>query len=207
MRDFHKQVEKRHYAFGTYYTQARWASIWHQLDEVLRFDPDSVLEVGGGLGIFKQTLGCLGVPVTVADIAEDLNPDVVGSVTALPFDGKSFDVACAFQVLEHLPFSAFPMAVSELARVARKAVIISLPDAKTSYGVQVHLPRLGKKSFWVTIPFKRSPVSTPEHFWELEQKGYPLGRILKAMRPAGFQRIRTYRADGNRYHRFFIANL
>ena len=51
------------------------------------------------------------------DVAEDLQPEVVGSVTKLPFPDKSFDVVVAFEVLEHLPFEKFEVAVSEISRV------------------------------------------------------------------------------------------
>lgn len=202
-----KQVDKKHYDFSSYYTKARWCSIWHQVDEVNRFQPESVLEVGGGLGVFKQTMACFGVPVTVVDIAEDLNPDIVGSVTDLPIKDNSFDVACAFQVLEHLPFENFGPALKELKRVARKAVVISLPDAKTNYGIQLTIPRMGKRNVWFSIPFKRSPVVTNEHFWEIEQKGYPLAKIISEINNAKFKSIKTYRATDNRYHRFFINKI
>jgi hypothetical protein len=207
MTAFEQQVDKSHYRFGKYYTQARWASIWHQVNEVMRFQPTTVVEVGGGLGIFKQTMSCLGIPVTVVDIAGDLKPDIVGSVTSLPIGDDTFDVACAFQVLEHLPFDLFASAVTELKRVARKAVVLSLPDAKTSYGIQLTLPRLGKRSFWASVPFKRSPISTPEHFWEVEQKGFPLRAVIQALEHVGFRSIKTFRVDDNRYHRFFINTL
>ena len=63
-----KQVESSHYAFSRYMDQRRWASIWHQLDEVLSLQPNKVLEIGAGAGIFKQVASCYGVFVESLDI-------------------------------------------------------------------------------------------------------------------------------------------
>ena len=42
-----------HYSFSTYITKKRWTSYWHQLDEVYRLHPNSILEIGKGSGIFS----------------------------------------------------------------------------------------------------------------------------------------------------------
>src|ERR671916_332050 len=58
------------------------------------------------------------------------NPEgrfVAGSVVDLPFPGRSFDVVGCFEVLEHLPGDLPRKALSELGRVARQAVVLSVP--------------------------------------------------------------------------------
>ena len=52
---------------------------------------------------------------------------VVGSIVDLPFPDRSFDVVGCFEVLEHLPGDLPRRALSELARVARRAVVLSVP--------------------------------------------------------------------------------
>lgn len=206
---FEKQVDRSHYKFGKYYSKERWSSLWHQIDEVLKFEPESVLEVGGGLGIFKHTMSCFSVSVTSVDIAEDLNPDILGSVTELPIENNSFDVTCAFQVLEHLPFKYFAKALGELKRVARQAVVISLPDAKPVYPNSLCLPKMGKFEFSIPKPmvnYKNIPLC-PEHMWEINRPGYRVDNILKVFRVLEFQNVETYRVDRNPYHRFFVSKL
>jgi ubiquinone/menaquinone biosynthesis C-methylase UbiE len=206
---YEKQVDRSHYAFAKYYSKERWSSIWHQVDEVLKFEPKSVLEVGGGLGVFKHAMSCFDVLVTSADIAQDLKPDIVGSITELPIEDNSFDVTCAFQVLEHLPFDHFSQGLKELKRVARKAIIISLPDAKPVYPVSICLPRLGNKQFLVPklfVDYKKMPLHW-EHVWEVNRPNYEIGRILRVFSELRISNVSTYRVSANPYHRFFIARF
>jgi len=42
---------------------------------------------------------------------------------------KSLDVVCAFQMLEHVPYEKSLAIFAEMAHVARKGAVISLPDA------------------------------------------------------------------------------
>lgn len=202
---FEKQVDKRHYDFFAYIDKERWASFWHQIDEVLSYFPDSVLEVGGGPGILKSILTIKEVRVTSVDIAEDLNPDVVASVTDLPFNDESFDVSCAFEVLEHIEFRFFVKSLSELSRVARVAVVISIPDARFFYPQILSIPYVGKKCFLLPRPFKklRTLKDEKEHKWEIN-RGVSLRTIEAAIRDAGLFQAKTFRVDEHPYHRFFV---
>lgn len=206
---FQKQVNRSHYSFSSYYTKARWSSLWHQMHEVLHFDPKSVLEVGAGLGMFKQAMSCFGVTVTSVDIAEYLNPDIVGSVTDLPVTSDSFDVACAFQVLEHIPFDYFAKSLSELKRVSRLAVVISLPDAKLVYPSSLTIPKVGIIEFDIPKPFvnyAELPLWN-EHMWEVNRPGFSVEDIIQAFHDAGLRDVKTYRVNTNKYHRFFVSKI
>ncbi|MDR0792564.1 MAG: class I SAM-dependent methyltransferase [Chitinophagaceae bacterium] len=203
-----KQVDKSHYGFDRYVHQNRWSSFYHQINEIIKTEPNSILEVGVGAGISKSILkDVLHFSYESIDIDEELHPDHVGSVLDMPFADKQFDTVGCFEVLEHLPFDSFEKALSELFRVANKAVIISLPDVCPV--TRIHIPRLlEKKMILKSFMQKKQHVFDGEHYWEINKKGYELNKVIKKITETGsaYQFIleKEYRKFENPYHHFFV---
>ena len=114
--------------FLEYNNQTRFISYSVQLKEILTLKPKSVLEIG----VWYKVLGSMlksfpDIDYKTLDIDENNKLDIVGSVTNIALEDKQFDIVCAFQVLEHLPFDLFETSLTEMMRVANKGVIISLP--------------------------------------------------------------------------------
>jgi SAM-dependent methyltransferase len=205
-----KQVEAEHYRFGSYMQLPRWDSLWHQLNEVAALDAKTVLEIGPGPGYFKAMAERLGIRVETADLDPDLKPDHVASVTDLPLPDNSYDAACAFQVLEHLPFDAALVALDELARVARHHVVISLPDSRRTWRYLLHLPKLGERRFMLKRPQTAAPdhVFDGEHYWEINKRGYELEKVTASFLKSGRLRLeRTFKPFENTNHRFFSFSV
>lgn len=200
-----KQVDRSHYDFARYVSRGRWASMWHQLDTVIRLAPKSVLEVGPGAAIFQRVAGQFGLAVETVDVDPELQPDHVASATELPFADGAYDLACAFQMLEHLPYELSLRAFAEMTRVARRHVVISLPDAKTAWRFSFHVPRRGNVDVLLPRPAfgLRSHRFDGEHYWEINKRGYSLAKVtadLASLCPLK----RTWRVPELPYHRFFI---
>jgi ubiquinone/menaquinone biosynthesis C-methylase UbiE len=99
--------------------------------------PETFLDAGCGEGFVAELLlrQMPGLELTgfdfnpdAVEIAKAKNPGatfVTASIFDLAFDDNSFDVVGCFEVLEHLIEPQ--QALKELTRVARKAVIISVP--------------------------------------------------------------------------------
>ncbi|MGO4917645.1 class I SAM-dependent methyltransferase [Pseudogemmobacter sp. W21_MBD1_M6] len=200
-----KQVEKSHYEFQKYVGKPRWISMWHQLDELMRLSPEQVLEIGPGPGLFKAVAGQFGLHVETMDLAADLNPDHVGSVTDMPFEDNSFDVVCAFQVLEHLPYEMALEGYREMRRVSRGNVLISLPDAKLVWRYAGYIPKIGKIDWLMPRPFAKPKQHEfdGQHHWEINKRDYPLERIMADFSDQDSV-IHTYRIKENSFHRFFV---
>ena len=199
-----KQVTKGHYDFSAYSHLGRWASYFYQLREALSFEPASILEIGVGDKVFGDYVKRAGgIRYVSADIAEDLEPDVVASVTALPFKAGEFDVACAFEVLEHLPFESFDTALSELARVSKKAVVISLPHFGPSCELLLKVPLLKRIKLAFKLPIHPEHAWNGEHYFEIGKKGYEIGRIREALRKH-FIIQDDFVPFENQYHHFFV---
>ena len=158
----------KHYGFDAYVNKRRWASYWHQLNEIFLASPQSVLEVGVGAGVIGAVLRQFGIDYESLDLDAALKPDHVAPVTAMPFDDAEFDVVTCFQVLEHIPYESFAPALRELRRVARRVVIMSLPDARPMWSFQFALPRVFAVSLFARMPRLRARTHKPggEHFWK-----------------------------------------
>lgn len=201
------QVDASNYRFGAYAFEGRFVSYYWQLKEILALKPSSVLEVGVGDRVFGNFIkDNTAVAYTSADIAGDLHPDVVGSVLALPFADQSFDVACAFEVLEHLPFKKFDRALGELCRVARTHVVISVPHFGPMLSFSLKVPFLPQMRVALKIPFPQTHIYNGQHYWEIGKRGYPARKVRGMVRNRG-EVIRDFVPFGNPYHHFFVLKV
>jgi len=176
-----------------YITKRRWNSFYHQIEEIVSANPKSILEVGVGSGLLRAVLtGVYHCIYNSLDIGEHLHPDYVGSVLDMPFADNTYDVVGCFQVLEHLPFENFERALSEICRVARKRVVVSLPDAAS----------------------ERTPVLPNkydgEHYWEINRIDFEFPKIKEIIQNIAkhyqFELEREYRVAEMPYHHFFVLN-
>ena len=201
-----KQVDKKAYNFQKYCDQNRWASYWYQIDGVLKIKPKTILEIGAGDKVLANYLKTnTDIHYDCMDIADDLKPDIIGSVDNIPLNNSSYDLICAFEVLEHLPFEKFTKSLSELKRVSGKYVIISLPHWGRHFSIDVRLPYF-KRLRW-QCKFSLFPIKHEfdgQHYWEIGKSGYPLKRIKKEIESAGFKISGDYIAFNSPYHHFFI---
>lgn len=199
-----KQVNKDAYEFLRYCYPDRWASYYYQLREVIRLSPSSVLEIGTGDGVFRRYLTHnTKIVYTNLDVADDLHPDIVGTVEKIPLPDKSVDVIAAFEVLEHIPFDAFERALSELARVARKAVVISLPHFGPPVKFSIKIPFLPEIRFAWKIPLPKKHIFNGQHYWEIGKRGYSLRRI-RSILEKHFSLKKEFVPFENQYHRFYV---
>ncbi len=187
----------------------RIESITEQLRQICYSGYTNILEVGVGKGFLKHCFKFFPqISHTTLDIAEDLSPDYVGSVTNMPFEDNQFDLVMCGEVLEHLPFTDFLPSLKEIRRVARYKVIISLPDKRRHFGLAVCLARFGWFRFeW--NPTRRCYACkefefTGEHYWEIGCKGTLIKDVVGNIKQAGFKIEKQYRLLRHSWHCFFI---
>lgn len=106
-----------------------------RLEKTLSLIPDdvaSILDVGCGDGAFANSLSddyrILAVDQSAAALKHVKKPKIFASIENLPFESSSFDLVVRAEVLEHLPYGVYERGILELERVARKYIIISVPN-------------------------------------------------------------------------------
>ena len=191
-----------------YVTKYRFASYWYQIKEVMLSEPTNVLEIGIGPNLVSSFLTQQDISVVTMDREVDLIPQLCGTVLHLPFKEMSFDTVMCCQVLEHLPFQEFRSCLTELRRITKKKLVLSLPDRTPALSLLVRMPNLIFWDFMVVFPWAiRKHISDiKQHCWEIGERGYPYKRLIKEIASAGFSVDRTYRVPDYSYHRFFIAS-
>ncbi|OGF21722.1 hypothetical protein A2Y83_03305 [Candidatus Falkowbacteria bacterium RBG_13_39_14] len=192
------------YSFNKYTDIERWASYWHQIDEILKLNPENILEIGIGDGVVADYIKKnTDIEYTTLDNNPSLNPDIEGNIKSFSLTRK-YDLVCAFEVLEHLPFEKFNECLSKLRRASKKYVIISLPRWGRYFSLEIRLPYF--KKFRKNYKFNLFPIEHKfdgEHYWEIGKKGYPLKRIKKEIENSGFEIKNDYIVFESPYHHFF----
>lgn len=199
-----KQVNKDHYDFNKYCYPERWASYYMQIKELLELSPRDVLEIGGGDRFLKSYLQAhTDIKHKFLDVAEDLNPDIVGSITSMPLKDSSYDAVCAFEVLEHLPFLDFEKGLSEMGRVSNKFVLISLPHFGPPIKFLFKIPFLPEIKFALKLPFPLRHKFNGQHYWEIGKFGYSQEKIRNAIE-RNFIILKDFIPFDSQYHHFYI---
>jgi hypothetical protein len=214
MLNKHKvQVADGYYARKTYNTLERFISYYYQSEIILGSDIESILEIGGGSGLLAEYLKGKGLKVSSCDFDARNNPDIISDVRHIDAPNKSYDAVCAFQVLEHIPFEDFDQALSELQRISRKYVFISLPCRSTYLEFVFKFPgirKIFKRNFFdfvIRYPLKFGGFETSgQHYWEIDRKQFALSKVREALAKR-FKIVKGFSPVLNKYHYFFILEV
>lgn len=207
---FKTQVRKDHYYNKFYDNEDRFIDYYFQKNSIIKLNDkiDKILEVGIGNKTLTNYLKEFGFSVTTCDYAKDLKPDKVADVRKLPFNDNEFDVSVAFEVLEHNSFSDFKVALNELARVSKKYVIISLPNSVSyfEFMLKFSFPKIREKKmhFKIQIPNFLTKHRSPEHYWELNKKDWPISKIKNIIKNCKLEIIDEFEPKMHITHHFFV---
>jgi len=200
------QVNPKYFT-SAYLSRERWISFWYQIMEVNKTSPLKVLEIGPGPAIVSEVLKKMNVRVITLDIDHRLFPEVCADVTALSFTDKSFDTVLAAEILEHIPFNEVPKALKELSRVAKKAIVITLPHFShfaPSIALKLfpYVPRFSKV-FPISLPIKHK--FDGQHYWEIGKSGFSLSTVRQMLIDStGMKLTRDYLIEENPFHHVFV---
>jgi ubiquinone/menaquinone biosynthesis C-methylase UbiE len=121
----------------------------------------------------------------------------------MPIEDGSFDLVCAFEVLEHLPFEKFEKSISEIKRVSRRHAIISLPHFGPVIKFSFKIPFLRELKFAWKIPYHPIHKFNGQHYWEIGKNNFSNAKI-KNILEKNFKVTKDFIPFDSQYHHFYI---
>jgi ubiquinone/menaquinone biosynthesis C-methylase UbiE len=161
--------EKEYYEFERFWKDHDyiWALNSEKIEitfDFIKSDVNDILDVGCGNGVFtnlamkkfpdKRIVGFDRSETALKYVQAE---KIRGEIDDIPFPDLSFDCVVAHDVIEHLPVNIYPRAIHEIARIAKKYIIIAVPNAenlednisqcpacKTTFNNNLHFRSFGK---------------------------------------------------------------
>jgi len=103
--------------------------------EMIPQDVDSILEVGCGDGrvskFIRRNSKLTGIDIDSIRIKTFSGNRIIADISELPIRNCTFDLVLSTEVLEHLNDETFYFATSEISRVAKKYILITVPFEET----------------------------------------------------------------------------
>ena len=200
------------YLAVSYSSPSRFMSIYEQLALLTSREFESMLEIGVGSGVLQFLARRLGKRVSTFDHNEKLESDFRGSlVDRLPFEDDQFDVVAAFEVLEHLPLKHLPSILTELSRVCRDRILISVPNRNWFFRISLStnyftLNRVIsiRRMLKIWEPVNDLNPQKDMHYWHLGDRGVSQGSVCKTIVESGLVVERVLRSAHNPNHHFFV---
>lgn len=204
-----RNLEKSEYYSENYFKLPQLCSFAHQIHDIYRLKPASILEIGIGNGFTSSFLKRSGFDVVTVDINAALEPDICSPIAGLAplLGGRSFDLVVCCEVLEHMPFANFEDNIEGFRAVGRR-LYLTLPNYKRVFGLSgfLRLPKFAPAlvEAEIEIPIRKS--LDKEHFWEVGSS--PLTTRKEIVKRLGrfYPRVDTGRYGLNPYHLSFQAS-
>ena len=148
-----KDYRKEYYKQNTFWNQdyLKIPAEKERIQEIIYAvppDTGSILDVGCGNGAFINALigTFAGKKVVGLDSSEEAlkyvrTDKIKGNITSLPFENDSFDLVSCLEVLEHLPEDDFREGISELQRVSKSHIIVTVPNQEELEASLVMCPK------------------------------------------------------------------
>ncbi len=200
----------------------QFLSIFYQGQELIRNESiKKVLEFGGGNNSLKALV--TNYNKTHLDVDFDdvyFKPDIVSTILDFKTN-ETFDVVCAFQVLEHNPKETIKEHIKKMASLSKKYVFISVPYsgrwASINFNFNFMPTKLGRwnKTLLFTWPRilkkirptekynKRKDKYNP-HWWEVGDKELSKKRFKEIITSTGLKISKSFHNEYFPYHIFYL---
>jgi hypothetical protein len=183
-------------------------SLAHQIHEIHKMLPQSMLEIGIGNGFTSDFFRKAGIPVTTADINSNLKPDIVASLAELPgrMSSREVDLVVCCEVLEHMPFQDFVPNV-RILRSLGKRLFLTLPNYRKRFGVGgiLRFPKMRPFLFNWGIDLALGKGLPDQHFWEVGFSAETRRSAIEDILRREYRGVTSGRFATNPYHVYFVC--
>ena len=162
----------------------------------------------------------IGYRYVTMDFDDSHNPTIVDDWNSFDVSSlrSTYDLTCAFQVLEHFPWEDLGRHMTRLAQLSRKYVFVSLPYSCTGHTVTRTVHR-SQCDTTVETREEYVPTNLPQrryrdefirefpwavHYWEIGRLGTSLADVLAVVSDCGLSVLRQFHSP-NPYHYFILA--
>lgn len=174
------------------------------------FTDPNILEVGKGNGFVADFFKKANFNIKTFDINANLEPDIVGNILDLStlISVKSDIILCS-EVLEHIDFEYFEVSLEQLRLAANKYVIITLPEFKKFFGVnmQIRVPKFKVFSFPLFLKIRGNKQLGSGHFWEIDYSQETNRSSIEKIITKHFTIIDKGYFHTNPYHNFYVLEV
>lgn len=200
----------------------QFLSIFYQGQELIRNNSiKKVLEFGGGNNSLKALITNYNKTHLGVDFDDvHFNPDIVSTILDFQTD-ETFDVVCAFQVLEHNPKETIKKNIKKMASLSNKYVFISVPYSGRWLSINFNFnfmptkfgrwnktllftwPRILKKVRPLEKYKKRKDKYNP-HWWEVGDKELSKKKFNEIINSTGLKISKSFHNEFFPYHIFYL---
>jgi len=119
-------------------------------------------------------------------------------------NNKKYDIVLCAEVLEHIKFSKFEICLNNISKLSKEYAIITLPDAKGGYYLDISLPKVHK---YLYVPSFIKHKIYEAHFWEINNsKHTEISNILNFMSKY-YHIIKYGKVKYQPYHYYFMLKI
>jgi len=206
-----KSLSSDRYFSDAYFDKYQLFTLSEQINLLYRYTKliknPKILEVGKGNGFVSDFFKNADFYFKTFDINKNLNPDIVGNIIELNrlIDFKPDLILCS-EVLEHIEFDFFEKSLQELSLASNNLVIITLPEFKKFFGLnlQIRIPKFNVFSIPLFVKIRANKNLGDGHFWEIDYDRNSARKNVEKMLKKYFIIIEKGYFHTNPYHNFYV---
>lgn len=203
-----RALPKERYETEGYFGEKEWASYLFVIRKVIRNVPRGakILEIGAGGGYVAMLLARIGYIVETWDVNPNLKPDKIVDISSSEIsdeDTRKYGCVICTEVLEHIPFEKFETCISNICRLSKEYLLLTIPDAYEKQQIRFSLGRRTLRSPIFRTYIRKEIVDI--HYWELNYRPECSYAKVREILGKYFDIEQECDIPSNYYHHYYLC--